>query len=237
VLFRALVALALAAPLTACGGSVRAPIPPADRPERPLPPAYRGPIADAHDFARSPDRRTVVYSALIPDGPYALFTRDVENGRRRQLTHPPLTGNDEAPRWSPDGKRLLFERGGDVHVVNADGTGEGVVAEYARDAAWSPDGSSIAYIKKAPYIVDERLLVASGDRLRAVSELGSYTRYVWRPDGRALAYRSQQSVAVRLYVADAPEFRARPLDDPPDWARSLLGEPLRHRYTPPPDGR
>src|SRR5215211_2028446 len=59
-----------------------------------------------------------------------------------------------APRWSPDGARLLFSGGagggaGGLWVVNADGTGlDAVVGSGSQgaDAAWSPDGTRIAYV-------------------------------------------------------------------------------------------
>jgi hypothetical protein len=63
-----------------------------------------------------------------------------------------------APAWSPDGAKLVFhdytqtfdpETGVnehyELHTVNADGTGEAVLAQQARNARWSPDGTKIGY--------------------------------------------------------------------------------------------
>src|SRR5436190_1158478 len=85
---------------------------------------------------------------------------------------------------SPDGgTRLLFERGGDVWVVQRDGTDAHVLLRDARDAQWSPDGKRIAFVKDAFYLVYDRLVVADADGhdLRAVSEPGSFTQFAWRP--------------------------------------------------------
>jgi hypothetical protein len=53
-----------------------------------------------------------------------------------------------APSWSPDGSKLAVVRGGDIWVINGDGTG-GVPLTTSPaqdfDPAWSPDGKKIAF--------------------------------------------------------------------------------------------
>src|SRR5919106_1860515 len=88
----------------------------------------------------------------------ALFTMNPDGSHIRQITHPPKGWRDDAPRWSPDGKRIAFERfksdesTGRVMVVNPDTantrtvvpcTGERCVD--ATEPNFSPDGHSIAY--------------------------------------------------------------------------------------------
>jgi Tol biopolymer transport system component len=88
----------------------------------------------------------------------AIFTMNPDGSHTRQITHPPKGWLDNLPAWSPDGKRITFERfktdesTSRVMVVNPDTgntravvpcTGERCV--YAIDPYFSPDGHSIAY--------------------------------------------------------------------------------------------
>ena len=89
----------------------------------------------------------------------ALFTMNPDGSHIRQInTHPPRGWLDNLPAWSPDGKRVAFERfktdesTSRVMVVNPDTgdtravvpcTGERCV--YAIDPYFSPDSRSIAY--------------------------------------------------------------------------------------------
>jgi TolB protein len=87
-----------------------------------------------------------------------LFVMNPDGSHVRQITHPPKGWRDNVPAWSPDGKRIAFERfktdesTSRVMVVNPDTgdtrtvvpcTGERCV--YAIDPYFSPDGHSIAY--------------------------------------------------------------------------------------------
>ena len=55
--------------------------------------------------------------------------------------------------WSPDGTQLAFTRPRpsteDVVVVNADGTGERVLAANAGLPDWSPDGTKLAFVGRS----------------------------------------------------------------------------------------
>ena len=66
----------------------------------------------------------------------------------RALTVTEGTTKDTRPRWSPDGKTILFQSNrtgsSQLHVVPATGGPPGrltTIATGAEDAAWSPDGS------------------------------------------------------------------------------------------------
>src|SRR5918996_3816891 len=85
----------------------------------------------------------------------ALFVMNPDGSHIRQITHPPKGWLDNLPAWSPDGKRIAFQREpidfstSRIMVVNPDtGNTRTVVpcterCEYATDPDFSHDGHSI----------------------------------------------------------------------------------------------
>jgi dipeptidyl aminopeptidase/acylaminoacyl peptidase len=90
------------------------------------------------DLAGNKSSSSIWLASTLPDKP-------------RQLTN--TTKKDGHPRWSPDGKRILFEsnRSGEnqLWVIELSG-GEArqltTIATEASTAIWSPDGKSIAFV-------------------------------------------------------------------------------------------
>src|SRR5262245_41459902 len=106
----------------------------------------------------SPDGKHVVYVVGVPDLeknsiPASLWIASTDGkGEPRQLTNAPGK-KDKHPRWSPDGKWVLFEsnRSGEsqLWVIGLDG-GEArqltSISTEASDAVWSRDGKMIAFV-------------------------------------------------------------------------------------------
>jgi dipeptidyl aminopeptidase/acylaminoacyl peptidase len=107
----------------------------------------------------SPDGKTVVYVVATADlagnkSSSNLWLAPTDKGKPRQLTT--AKAKDHHPRWSPDGKRILFEstrsgasqlwvidlRGGEARHLTA-------IASEASTGIWSPDGKWIAFVSAA----------------------------------------------------------------------------------------
>jgi dipeptidyl aminopeptidase/acylaminoacyl peptidase len=105
----------------------------------------------------SPDGKLVVYAVTTVDlaenkTSSALWLAPTDAGEPRQLTNA-AGKKDGHPRWSPDGKRILFEsnRSGDsqLWVIDLAG-GEArqltTISTEAENGLWSPDGKTVAFV-------------------------------------------------------------------------------------------
>ena len=112
--------------------------------------------ARVEDPQVSPDGRSVVYVVTRVDREGNRLDSDLwlvslDGGEPRQLTRSPK--HDRHPRWSPDGRWLVFEsnRGGtfQLYTLPTDG-GEArpltTLATEASQPVWSPDGAHIAFV-------------------------------------------------------------------------------------------
>lgn len=128
IVFNGVVAAAVVVGLTI--GSVAAfrALIPEDVPDRPVPASEPTPAVGKIAFPSS-------------DGGIYLVNKD--GGGLVRLTQ------GEFPSFSPDGTNIAFTRNGQVHVMDADGTGISRVTDQARapsGLAWSPDGTRIAFV-------------------------------------------------------------------------------------------
>ncbi len=113
------------------------------------------------DAAVSPNRRLIAESVEIGDSDQ-IDTESIDGRHVRQLTHS-SQGQYLHPRFSPDGRQILFfERGvgvDGIYVMNADGSGKRrLTSDGGDDAVFSPSGRQIAYTGRAGTAVG--LLVA-----------------------------------------------------------------------------
>jgi Tol biopolymer transport system component len=121
-----------------------------------------------------------------------------------------FVGND-APNWSPDGKRIAFTtfRHGrsDIYVVNSDGSGERrLTNDPAADdlATWSPDGSKIAFVSNRDGNFDVYAMNADGTgERRLTTDPEDDFSPSWSPDGRRIVFRSNRDENGEIYVMSA----------------------------------
>jgi Tol biopolymer transport system component len=169
--------------------------------------------------------RTYQYPSLSPDGTrLAVYSADEEldlwmwDLRRGTLQRLTLErGADTDPIWTPDGRRVIFtsERGGaglrNLWWQTADGTGAAerltTSGQVQRPTSVARDGSAILFQEQHGTSIDLMRLPLYGDR-RPVPLLRTAfvnENAMISPDGRWLAYESNESGRVEIYVRPYPD--------------------------------
>jgi TolB protein len=155
--------------------------------------------------AWSPDGRKMLFERPNPRHPHGpvpgetaedLHVMNADGSGQRNLTRNPA--RDNAPVWSPDGRRIAFDGGRDVWVMNPDGSGQRSLTPAAHwwsgSLAWSPDGRKIAFTRRARewaagkahiYVVN-----ADGSGQRRLTQRGGSP--AWSPDGGKIAFDGGQ---------------------------------------------
>jgi Tol biopolymer transport system component len=160
----------------------------------------------AHNPVASPDGRQIAFDATESTPPESSLHVMAADGTHKRRLVPKKDGFSYALDWSPDSKLVLYvlvgagiehvERG--LWAVGIDGSGKRRLVPRGREATWSPDGSTIAFVTdQAIHLFDvrerrSRLLVRGADSPR------------WTPDGRRILFRKVfQGKRSGIYVVDA----------------------------------
>ena len=165
---------------------------------------------------------------LSPDGRLAveiqspvnsdIFLIDTATGRRDRLTFG--QGFDQTPVWSPDGQRVAYvtfgtegNSAGGIQVQQVEG-GDKAVAIYTSEAAtdlwvwsWSPDGW-LAFNEREGGNGNIYALDADDGETRIDVAVTPYSEWFpqFSPDGRWLAYESDETGRREVYVISFPEL-------------------------------
>jgi Tol biopolymer transport system component len=144
-----------------------------------------------------------------------LWMLDVVRGLRERFTFDP--GDDFGPNWSrPAGDRIVFSsrRGGSIDLYEKGASGGGseqllLADEFGKfNPRYSADGRYVAYVAGGGIISrsDVFILPLFGDRKPAPFLSTSFieTHPQMSPDGRWLAYSSNESGQLEVYVTTFP---------------------------------
>ena len=157
----------------------------------------------AQDMAFSKDGQWVAYVSY-PEG--TLWRSKADGSDRLQLSFPPLYAM--LPRWSPDGKQLVFfdyQTGKPmrIYLVSADGgTPQAMMPggpQSQADPTWSPDGNSVAFGGVFSALDGIHILDL---KTRQVSTLPGSDKLFsprWSPDGRYMVGMPTDSLGLRLF--------------------------------------
>lgn len=164
----------------------------------------------------SPDGGFVAYSS-DETGNREIYIADVQSGQTLRLTHDP--GADETPAWLPEGTALVYasERGGQVSIwrVPRLGGAPSMLVRDALDPAISPDGRSIAFVRRAEsgFLRVWAAPLADPADARPVSqgtESFWHERHpCWSPDGALIAFEDWSG----LWLVPATGGKAHRLTD------------------------
>jgi dipeptidyl aminopeptidase/acylaminoacyl peptidase len=177
----------------------------------------------------SPDGKRIAYVLTRADMERSVYDSDVwvvgsDGANDIRLTH--SSGNDNHPRWSPDGSTIAFLSDRDsgraaIWLINANaGEAERLTNEKSTiaDFEWSPDGKTIAFTMRDPpaaeredfrvvgtdtrpphlYVID----VASGAVTRLTRGTFSISNPSWSPDGSMIAVQRQSGGIADLQKGD-----------------------------------
>jgi serine/threonine protein kinase len=160
------------------------------------------------------------WKTFSPDGRSVVFA----NGGRiyrleaGQAAHPLTTDSgfvDGQPRWSPDGRAVVFERAPtgapakvDLWLMASDGAGPRRLIEKARAASWMPDNRGLVYCSTADrylYLYD----LATRRSRKVTDEPTMAPLNTVSPDGRWIVYQSsaESSITIRARPIDGGETR------------------------------
>jgi Tol biopolymer transport system component len=143
--------------------------------------------------AVSPNGNVVAFRRSGSPG-YGIWTINVDGTGARQVSTDPqnIASNDTDPTWSPDGSKIAFVRNGELHVMNADGSGRTVVVGPGfpfrlSDPEWSPTGNEIAFA------ANNQIWAVGAGGTPGPTQLnptapGNRSNPSWSPNGGVIAY-------------------------------------------------
>jgi len=210
----------------------------------------------------APDGRHLALSVTSfgANNPYnGIHVIDTTTGADHQFTACRPTCDAYGLDWSPDGTKLAYAARDGLHLINADGSGQRMLAAshagYGSSPSWSPDGRWLAYGSPGGAI---RLIRNDGTHDALLVRHGSSP--AWSPTGQVIAYLAR--CGIRLVTPTGTDItpagsrgcRAIGVQGAPAWSPdgqriaigtfyhgiyiiNTDGSNLRHLRTPPPGGR
>ena len=157
----------------------------------------------AQDMAFSKDGQWVAYVSY-PEG--TLWRSKADGSDRLQLSFPPLYAM--LPRWSPDGKQLVFfnyqtGKPTRIYLVSADGgTPQAMMPggpQSQADPTWSPDGNSVAFGGVFSALDGIHILDLKTRQISTLPGSDKLFSPRWSPDGRYMVGMPTDSLGLRLF--------------------------------------
>jgi serine/threonine protein kinase/Tol biopolymer transport system component len=189
------------------------------------------PIEAPHNYYSnprlSPDGTRIAVTVLSPEGKQEICIYDLKHGILTPLVSQIFTvsaSRELTPLWSPDGKRIVFSVNREgiqgIYSKSADGAGTedliGSVPDMIISAsAWLGDGKQLIIMGRdrnasLSFNNDIGILSLQGDRKwrPLLQEKYNELQPQISPNGRWIAYVSQESGSYEIFVRSFPEVHA-----------------------------
>ncbi len=156
----------------------------------------------------SPDGQKIAVG-VVSVGESDIWVYDLQSGTPSQLTE--TDGREKRfPTWSPDGSMVAFTADGDIYWKKADGSEEAELlwdGEYPIDdyMSFSSDGKYLALAERGEN--KSSIWVLSMENRTAEpfrNDPGSVYRPIFSPDGKWIAYDTNESGRAEVWVAPFP---------------------------------
>jgi len=196
-------------------------------------PFLNGISAGFVDFARDGEWITYVE---YPEA--TLWRSRVDGTERLQLTLPSL-GVILNPRWSPDGKFIVFSSWHNqnmdarIYLIAADGGAPMLLLSgdfFPNDPTWSPDGKSMAYGGRSQHgeeipFTEVRILDLDTKKSEAIPGSKGLFSPRWSPDGRFIAAESTDQTRLLVYSLETKLWTELAVPSKPNVRYPDLGWP------------
>jgi Tol biopolymer transport system component len=205
------------------------------------------PFVRINDLCWSPDGKKISFSVYLVKYPETTFyVMNADGSNLTELTRGPAVtwlpdgtqiGNGTSSlAWSPDGTRIVYELGGQIYIMNADGSnseplhiqGDTYAPYFIR---WSPDGAQIAFSADHDGTSQIFTMDIDGGNLKMLThnpDSNSF-RLSWSPDSTKIAYQCESAGGSGIWVmrsdgSNQVQLTQNPIvnsftgDDYPTWS-------------------
>src|SRR5262245_23581084 len=189
---------------------------------KPLLPKEAMPHFDGH---WSPDSSRILFIYDKLEGTDGKLRIDVVNADGAEhKTVLPHKAFDEAPRWSPDGKQMVWastrDKMQEIFLADADGKNMKRLTNGppSNSPAWSPDGKQVVFASARTGNFDIFVMKADGSDVRRLTTNPTMDYWPpWSPEGKRIAFTSNRDGNYEMYVMDADGKNQRNLSRHAGW--------------------